>query len=240
MLQSLIIMLREGIEASLIVGIILGALARVDATDRSRAVWLGVAAAIAASIATGALLFWTVGTLEGRAEYLYEAGAICLAIVVLTWMVFWMRTQARTLSADIRARVGQAAIGGSAFGIAAVAFVSVAREGVETALFLFTATESTSPAATLTGATVGGAIAVTLGVLVYRGSARLDLRRFFTYTSLALFAFAAYLIVTLAGVLKEAGSEGGMLLGLTLAVAYIAGVGTLYLRPSVLSRNAAR
>jgi high-affinity iron transporter len=240
MLQSLIIMLREGIEASLIVGIILGALARAEASDRGRAVWGGVAAAVVVSFATGAVLFWTVGELAGQAEYLYEAGAITLAIVVLTWMVFWMRTQARTLSSDLRGRVGAAAVGGSALAIATVAFVAVAREGVETALFLFTATESTSVTGSLLGAVTGGAIAITLGVLVYRGTARLDLRRFFTYTSLALFAFAAYLIVSLSEVLEEAGIEGGMGAGLSLAALYTIGVGTLYFRPSVGSRNAAR
>ena len=188
-----------------------------------------MAAAIAVSVASGAVLFWTVGELQGDAEHAYEAAAIVLAVVVLTWMVFWMRGQARTLASELRKRVGAAALGGSTFALAAVAF---AREGIESSLFLFTATEQSTPLAAAVGGSLGTLVAIAVGVIVYRGAARLDLRQFFIVTSLALFAFAAYLLVTLAEVLGETGLQGGTGIGVVLAVSYAAVVGTAYLWPS--------
>ena len=209
MLQSLGVMLREGLEAALVVGIILAYLRKVGARERAAAVWVGVAAAVGTSVLIGAVLFWTVGELDGRAEMLYEGTAMLTAVVILTWMVFWMRRQARTAGNLLRDRVAHALSSGSAVALASVAFVAVAREGAESALFMFTATQESTPVQALIGGAVGAAVAVGVGVLVYRGTAHLDLRRFFMVTSAILFVFAAYLLHGAIEEFAEAGLLGG-------------------------------
>lgn len=234
MTASLFVMLREGLEAALIVGIILGYLRKTDGAGEARWIWLGTAAAAAVSVASGALLFATVGELEGRAEQAYEAAAMLLAVAVLTWMVFWMRRQARTLGSELRSRVHGALASGSRLALASVAFVAVVREGVESSLFLFTSTQESTPVQSFAGAALGLLAAVALGVLVYRGTTRLNLRQFFTVTSLGLFAFAAYLLV---GAFEELGELGvlgseevGEVGGFVAAAVYVAVMGALYLR----------
>src|SRR3954469_6821069 len=134
---SFVIVLREGFEATLLVGLILGVLHKTGQREHRRAVWIGVAAALAASVVIGAILFAAVGELEGSAEALYEGTAMLLAACVVTWMVFWMRKQAKTIGGALRSQVGDAVAHGGGLALAAVAFVAVAREGLETALFLF-------------------------------------------------------------------------------------------------------
>jgi high-affinity iron transporter len=209
MLQSLGVMLREGLEAALVVGIILAYLRKVGAADRVAAVWAGVAAAVAVSVLLGGVLFWTVGELDGKAEMLYEGTAMLTAVVVLTWMVFWMRRQARTVGNALRDRVAEALSSGSGIALAAVAFIAVAREGFESALFMFTATQESTPAQAFIGGAIGTAVAVGVGALVYRGTAHLDLRKFFTVTSAILFVFAAYLLHGAIEEFAEAGLLGG-------------------------------
>lgn len=232
MLQSLILMFREGFEAALIVGIILGYLGRIGAVTSTRAVWAGVAAAVGTSIVAGAILFALVGELEGTAEAVYEGLAMLTAVVVLTWMVFWMRRQARTVGAALRSQVDTAVRTGSAAGLAAVAFVAVAREGLEAALFFFTSAQESTLGQALVGGAIGLGLAVVLGVVVSRGTARLDLRRFFNITSGLLLAFAAYLLVGAfeelaeAGVLPEAFEEAGFV----IALGYLAAMAWLYYR----------
>ncbi len=243
MVQALIVMLREGLEAALIVGIVLAYLRKVGAGDRATAVWIGVAAAVGVSIAMGAILAWTVGAMDGRAAHLYDGTAMLLAVGVLTWMVFWMRRQARTLGNDLRDRVALALGAGSGAALATVSFVAVAREGIETALFLFTASSTSSAAAIVAGAAVGGAAALAIGVAIYRGSARLDLRQFFTITSMLLFAFAAYLVIGAFNEFAEAGVGGealGEVAGVVAAVVYGAAVAVAYFGRLAPSRNAAR
>jgi high-affinity iron transporter len=209
MLQSLGVMLREGLEAALVVGIILAYLRQVGAADRAAAVWAGVAAAVGVSVLIGGVLFWTVGELEGRAEMLYEGVAMLTAVVVLTWMVFWMRRQARTVGNALRDRVALALSSGSGVALATVAFIAVAREGAESALFMFTATQESTPLQAFLGGAIGTAVAVGVGALVYRGTAHLDLRKFFTVTSAILFVFAAYLLHGAIEEFAEAGLLGG-------------------------------
>ena len=209
MLQSLGVMLREGLEAALVVGIILAYLRKVGARDRAAAVWAGVAAAVAVSVLMGGVLFWTVGELDGKAEMLYEGTAMLTAVVILTWMVFWMRRQARSVGNALRDRVALALSSGSGIALASVAFIAVAREGIESALFMFTATQESTPEQALIGGSIGTAAAVLVGALVYRGTARLDLKKFFTVTSAILFVFAAYLLHGAIGEFAEAGLLGG-------------------------------
>jgi high-affinity iron transporter len=185
---------REGLEASLIVGIVLAYLAKTDNREFFRIIWAGTAAAVAASIASGAVLFFTVGELEGRAEQIFEGAAMFSAVAVLTWMIFWMRRQAANIKKELEAKLAGAIAAGSVVGLASVVFFAVLREGWETALFLFAISESSTPLSTSIGAGVGLTISITLGVALYMGSRRLNLRQFFTVTGILLIVFAAGLL----------------------------------------------
>jgi high-affinity iron transporter len=240
-LGSLFITLREGFEAALIVGIVLAYLRQSGAKERARHVWAGVAAAVVVSAAMGGIIFAAAGELSGRSEHVYESSAMILAAGVLTWMIFWMQRQARGLGSALRQRVSNALVMGGA-ALFWLAFVSVAREGIETALFLYASTGTDSPAATLAGGVIGLLCAVVLGVLVYRGAARLNLGTFFRVTSVLLLAFAAYL---LAGAMHElgelAGNEALENGAYVVALLYVIGSVWLYLRPpAALNRALSR
>jgi len=196
---------REGLEASLIVGIVLAYLAKTGNREHMKVIWAGAAAAVLASLLTGALLFFTVGELEGRAEQIFEGIAMFSAVGVLTWMIFWMRRQAVNIKQDLEARIQSAIAAGSAVGLASVVFFAVLREGWETALFLFAISESSTPGVTAVGAMIGLVVAITIGVLLYRGSRRLNLRQFFTVTGVLLIVFAAGLLAHGIHEFQEAG-----------------------------------
>ena len=196
---------REGLEASLIVGIVLAYLSKTENRAFARTVWIATAVAVAVSIVTGAALFFTLGELEGRPEKLFEGAAMLSAVTVLTWMIFWMRRQASSIKHDLEARVAGAVATGSALGLASVAFFAVLREGWETSLFLFAISESSSPAVTAIGAGLGLVIAIALGVALFQGSRRLNLRQFFTVTGIFLIVFAAGLLAHAVGEFQEAG-----------------------------------
>jgi high-affinity iron transporter len=196
---------REGLEASLIVGIVLAYLAKTENRRYFNVIWAGTAAAVAVSIVTGAALFFTVGALEGRAEQIFEGAAMLSAVAVLTWMVFWMRKQAVNIKRELEAKLEGAIAAGSALGLASVVFFAVLREGWETALFLFAISESSSPLSTSVGAALGLVISVALGVALYMGSRRLNLRQFFTVTGILLIVFAAGLLAHGIHEFQEAG-----------------------------------
>ena len=189
-----VVALREGFEASLVVGIVLAFLDRTGRRDGFSTVWAGVAAAVAISVAAGVVLFTIGAELEGTAAAVFEGSAAILAAGLLTWMIFWMRRQARSIRKEIEGRVSTALAQGSALGLATIAFVGVLREGVETALFLFSTTEESSPVVSFIGGLVGLSLAVALGYAFYRGSSRLNLRLFFQATSVLLLLFAAWLL----------------------------------------------
>jgi high-affinity iron transporter len=196
---------REGLEASLIVGIVLAYLAKTDNRASFRVIWAGTAAAVALSIMLGAALFFTVGELEGRSEQIFEGVAMLSAVAVLTWMIFWMRKQAANIKRELEAKLAGAIAAGSAVGLASVVFFAVLREGWETALFLFAISESSTPVSTSVGAVVGLVVSVSLGVALYMGSRRLNLRQFFTVTGLLLIVFAAGLLAHGVHEFQEAG-----------------------------------
>ena len=200
-----VVVLREGFEASLVVGIVCAFLDRTGRRDGFAAVWTGVAAALALSLAVGAALFAAGAELEGRSELVFEGAVMLAAAGLLTWMIFWMRNRARTIRKELESRTRAALDTGSVVGVALVVFVGVAREGVETALFLFSAVEGSDPAVSLAASALGAAAAVALGYLFYRGSHRLDLRTFFTATSVLLLLFAGYLLASGLHELAEAG-----------------------------------
>jgi high-affinity iron transporter len=200
-----VVVLREGFEASLVVGMVLAFLDRTGRRDGFAAVWVGVAAALALSLVVGIALFAAGAELEGRSEAIFEGVVMLLAAGLLTWMIFWMRSHARTLRSTIEGRTQAALDAGSAVGLGLVVFLGVAREGVETALFLFSSVEGSNGVVSLVGAIVGGVVAVGLGYLFYRGSHRLNLRTFFTVTSALLLLFAGYLLAMGLHELAEAG-----------------------------------
>jgi high-affinity iron transporter len=228
---AFVIVLREGFEATLLIGLILGVLNKTGQRQHTRAVWIGVGAALMSSVVIGAILFAAVGELEGNAEALYEGTAMLLAAAVVTWMVFWMRKQARTLGGHLRSQVTSAVVAGGGLALASVAFIGVAREGLESALFLFASVGDDGVATTVVGGAFGAAAAVVLGYLFYRGTVRLDLRRFFMITGVLVIGFAAYLII---GGLHEFGEAGGgegfEVAGPILAAIYGIGLATFYLR----------
>jgi len=200
-----VVVLREGFEASLVVGIVLAFLDRTGRRDGFAAVWVGVAAALALSLTVGIALFAAGAELEGSSEAVFEGTVMLVAAGLLTWMIFWMRNRARTLRSELEGRTQAALEAGSAVGLALVVFLGVAREGVETALFLFSSVEGSNHGLSLLAAAIGAAAAVGLGYLFYRGSHRLNLRTFFTATSALLLVFAGYLVAMGLHELSEAG-----------------------------------
>jgi high-affinity iron transporter len=229
---AFVITLREGFEAALIVSLILAYLAKTGAaSEHGRSVWLGVAAGAAASAAIGAILFVSAGELEGDPEALYEGTAMIAAAGVVTWMAFWMRKQAATIGGHLRTQVSESLRTGGGLALASVAFIGVAREGVETALFLFASTGESGSLVTAVGALAGLAAAVVLGILCYRGALRMNLSRFFLVTSVLVIVFAAFLIFSGAHEFGEvAGSEALEAAGAVAALAYGAGFAALYVR----------
>jgi high-affinity iron transporter len=199
LITGLLTGLREGVEAALIVSIILAYLARTGNRRHFGPIWLGTGAAILLSIAVGTLLWITIHELEAPAEQIFEGSALLLAAAVVTWMLFWMRRTAATASASLRAAVDRSLTSGSVWTLGVLAFTAVIREGIETSLFLLGQATAASRAdagalSVLIGAFIGLGIAVALGVGFYRGARLLNLRTFFSWTGVALIFVAAGLV----------------------------------------------
>jgi len=191
--------LREGVEAALIVSIILAYLAKTGNQRHFNRIWAGSGAAVALSVAAGILLFVTIHGLEGPAEKIFEAVATLLAASVVTWMLFWMRRTAANIKGELEAGVDRALTEGGIWGLTILAFTAVIREGLETSLFLLgqvtAAGEADAGAAsTLLGAVIGIGIAVVLGYGFYRGARVLNLQSFFRWTGIGLIFIAAGLV----------------------------------------------
>jgi high-affinity iron transporter len=208
---SFVIALREGIEAALIVSIILAYLKQLGATDRSALVWWGTGIAVALSALVGAAIFAAGAEFEGRTAEIFEGVVTLAAVGVLTWMIFWMRRQGARIRSELQEKVDTALVTGG-LALAGLAFFAVLREGIETALFLFAAARGTAvegaetaPVAELVGAALGLALAIVLGVLLYRGGIRMNLRSFFRVTGWILIVVAAGLFAYSLHELQEAG-----------------------------------
>jgi high-affinity iron transporter len=196
---------REGLEAALIVGIVLGYLKKVGRLDRQSYIWRGVIAAVIASLGVALGLQLVGAQLTGRAEQLFEGGAMLLATAVLTYMIFWMRYQGRFIKKALERDVQMALSAGQNWALAGLAFIAVFREGVETVLFLSAAAFVAAAGETLWGGLLGLALAVLVGWLIFATTVRLDVRRFFDVTSVLLLLFAAGLFAHGVHELQEAG-----------------------------------
>jgi len=191
MLSTFLIALREGLEAALIVGILVAYIVKTGRRNLLGAIWTGVSIALIASFALGGFLSFTSAELSDRGEQFFAGTTSFLAVGLVTWMVFWMKRAARTLRDELHGKVDNALTAGP-IALAAAAFFAVAREGLETSLFVYTnfRTVDTTPGATA-GLILGLAVSVTLGYLIYKRSIKLNLSKFFTLTGVALIIVAA-------------------------------------------------
>lgn len=191
MLASFLLILREGFEATLLVAIVLAYLVRIGRPEESRGVWYGVGAAALLSVVIGGIMFATASGLSGDSAEIFKGAAMWFAVAMLTYMILWMRRQSRTVAHDIRQGVDQAVKNGSVLALSMLAFAMVFREGLETSLFMFSVTQTSSPLQVATGGTMGLVAAVALGYAVYAGGKRINLGTFFKVTGGLLLVVAA-------------------------------------------------
>jgi len=191
---SFLIALREGFEAALIVAIVLAFVKRSPRPDMAKAVWIGTLSALAVATAVGIVLHITLDGLTGKARTNTFAIICVAAAALLTWMIFWMRKNSRHLKKELEGKAGSAIAESSALGLAMVAFLAVVREGLETALFLISATAEDNGRSVVIGTLVGLAVAAGLGVLIYQGAHKFNMRRFFQVTGSLIIVFAAGLV----------------------------------------------
>lgn len=209
LLSSLLITLREGLEAALIVAIIAAYLRRTGRRDALGAIWLGVGAAVAVSVAAGLIVAFGAASLSDRSREIFEGAASFVAVGVLTWMIFWMRRQARSIKGSLESATDRALTQASRKALVALAFTAVVREGLETVLFMHAAfRNATSAGSAGIGAVLGLVIAVALGYGIYSGGVKLNLRRFFQVTGGLIIVVAAGLLM---GAIHEF-NEAGLLL----------------------------
>lgn len=195
MFANFLIGLREGVEASLVVGILVAYLVRSGRRALVARIWAGVGIAIAVSLAFGALLTFGPNQLSFRAQEIIGGTLSLVAVGFVSWMILWMARAARSLRGELENRLEVAAAAGG-MSLVLVAVVAVGREGLETALFLWAAAQaSSSTTEPLIGAALGLAAAVIIGVSIYRGALHLDLGRFFAWTG-------GFLVIVAAGVLS--------------------------------------
>lgn len=234
MLATFFLMLREGLEAALIVGIIAAYLVKIGRRDALPKVVSGVVAAIGLSVALGLLITLTIQKLPLIVQETLEGAAAVLAVAVLTWMLFWMRRQGRAMKGDLERDVDIALSAGSTRALVGLAFIAVIREGVETVLFLIPIFSFNGTGLdVVAGGVLGLAIAVGAGWAIFAMGVRINLRRFFTITGTVLIFVAAGLCAfavaefaeggwfanlgtafDLNGVLPDTGPVGSVLRGL--------------------------
>ncbi|RJQ71634.1 iron transporter [Pseudonocardiaceae bacterium YIM PH 21723] len=202
--------LREGLEAALVVSILVAFLVKTDRRHALRYVWLGVTTAVLLSVAFAAVLTYTVASMSFEDQETFGGTASIIAVLFVTGMIFWMRKAARTISAQLRGKLSEALEIGP-LAVALVAFLAVGREGLETAIFFFTSVERAGTTAQpLLGFLIGIAIAVALAYGIYRGAMQIDLSKFFKVTGVLLIFVAAGVLAYGIHDLQE----GGVLPGL--------------------------
>lgn len=209
MVAPFLIMLREGLEAALIVGIIAGYLRRTGRAAWLPAVWIGVFLAVAAALFAGAALQLASASFPQKAQELFEGVIGLVAVAVLVWMVFWMRRAARSIKGTLHASV-DAAVGGGAWALIGMVFLAVAREGLESIFFLLAILQQSRDAMAPLGAALGVLVSAGIGWGIYAGALRLDLGRFFRWTGVFILFVAAGLLSGSVKALHEAGVWNGL------------------------------
>lgn len=210
MFANFLIGLREGLEAALIVSILIAYLVKTDRRELLKYVWVGVGLAVALALSVGAALTFGSQTLTFEAQEAFGGGMSILAVGLVTWMIFWMARNARALRGELHAHLDKAANAGL-WAIAGMAFIAVAREGLETALFIWSAVQATGGGRTpFMGAFLGLLTAVVLAYFIYRGALKLNLGTFFTWTGAALVVVAAGVFAYGVHDLQEAGVLPGL------------------------------
>jgi len=201
MLPTYLLSLREGLEAALIIGIVLGAVSKIRRKDLTPSVWFGTLSAVGVSILTALILTSFGMSLEGSAEQIFEGITMLIAAGILTWMIFWMGKQARFLKSELEDGVNKAAASKGKRAVFMVAFMAVVREGIELAIFVTAAffagnqeAASTTLIQILAGTILGLGTAALLGYTIFATTVRLDLRKFFQVTGIMLILFAAGLV----------------------------------------------
>lgn len=201
MLPTFLLSLREGLEAALIIGIVLGAVSKIRRKDLIPSVWLGVLSAVGVSIITAIVLTSFGMSLEDKAEKIFEGITMLFAAGILTWMIFWMGKQARFLKSELEDGVNKAAASTGKRAVFMLAFMAVVREGIELAIFVTAAFFAGNPGQmmsntiqTLAGTILGLGTSTLLGYTIFATTLRLDLRKFFQVTGILLILFAAGLV----------------------------------------------
>jgi high-affinity iron transporter len=206
MLPTFVIGLREGLEASLIVGIVAAFLMRNGRSKEMWALWTGVGFAVALCFAGGIALRIAEENLPQRQQEQLETIIGLVAVCFVSWMVLWMRAHARELKGDLEKSAAAALATGSAWALILMAFLAVLREGFETAVFLLAIlNSSTNTTTSMTGAALGIVVAVAIGYGIYRGGVKINMARFFRFTGIVLVLVAAGLLATAAHTAHEAG-----------------------------------
>lgn len=192
MIGTLMIGLREGLEAALVVSVLLAYVKQIGRPDAAKKIWIGISAAILLSMVVGAVLTFGAYGLSFQAQEVIGGTLSILAVVMVTWMVFWMLRAARGLSSELRGQVDRALVGGG-WSVAVLAFISVGREGLETALFIWATTRASqlSPLLGFATAVSGIVLAIVLGWALFRGMIRINLTQFFRWSGILLIIFAA-------------------------------------------------
>ena len=210
MLGNFLIGLREGLEAALVVSILVAFLVRTDRRDVLPKVWIGVGLAVAISVGVTAALAITQQALTFEAQEAFGGSLSIIAVGFVTWMIFWMRRTARTISAELRGKLEDAIKMGTT-AIVVMAALAVGREGLETALFFFTAAQAAGQTSQpLIGFLLGITVAIVLAYLLYRGAVKINLGRFFMITGALLIFVAAGILAYGVHDLQEAGILPGL------------------------------
>ncbi len=212
MLVPFLVMLREGIEAALIVGIVASYLHHAGRKELMPAIWVGVLLACALSLFAGAALQLVAAEFPQKQQELFEGVVGLIAVTLLTSMVFWMRKAARSIKGELHASIDRALArdSGPAWALIGMVFLAVAREGLESVFFLLAIFQQSQGWEAPVGALAGVAVSVVIGVGLYKGGIRLDLRRFFRFTGVFILLVAAGLLAGALRKFHEAGLWNGL------------------------------
>lgn len=206
-LANFLIALREGVEAALIVGVVAAYLVKVGRRNLLPKVWFGVIIAAALPLSLGAIMTWGPYTLSFQAQEILGGTLSLVAVAMVTWMILWMSSNSRQFARKLREDTAAQLASGSEWGVVWIAFIAVAREGIETALFVWATIKSSAEnaiAAPALGVVTGLVVAVIIGWLIYTGAARINLSIFFNITGLLLIFVAAGIVSYGIGDLQEA------------------------------------